>query len=465
MGKHSQKKKCYCALGLFLLAPLTLWAKEPILPNAPAVNLPAQTEPAVSPTAKSARPGIRLTREEAERMAIQHNPRVSVGRLLAIAQHQVVRETRSGELPALNGDLTGVKANEGSRLGGGELGASRLLDHAGAGLTLSQLITDFGRTNNLVASSDLREKAQSANAIATTEEIVLATDQAFYNALEAQALLKVARQTVNTRQTTQSQVSQLTKNHLKSTLDLSFANVNLSQARLMLLDATNNVKSSMAALDEVLGLDTDAQYQLVEENGQTPPLPPRDADGLIRLALQQRPDLRALNYQQQAAIKFSDAERDQTRPTIRALGVAGGTPVRSGTYFDASWYGAVGANVSVPIFNGDLFSSQEAEAKLEAKASAEQARQLRDRIVRDVRTSWLEANTAFQRLDVTAELLQQANLALRLANTRYNLGLSSIVELSQAQLQQTQSAIAQTNAQYQYRLSLATLNYETGALP
>ncbi|MGB7189623.1 MAG: TolC family protein [Acidobacteriaceae bacterium] len=85
--------------------------------------------------------------------------------------------------------------------------------------------------------------------------------------------------------------------------------------------------------------------------------------------------------------------------------------------------------------------------------------------MRDVRTSWLEANTAFQRLGVTAELLQQANLALRLANTRYKLGLSSIVELSQAQLQQTQAAITQTNAQYQYRLSLATLDYQTGAQP
>lgn len=330
---------------------------------------------------------------------------------------------------------------------------------------MTQLITDFGRTTNLVSSSKLREKAQNADAAATTEEIVLAADQAFYNALEAQALLKVAQQTVNTRQTTQSQVSQLTKNNLKSTLGLSFANVNLSQAKLLLLDARNNLESRMAALDEVLGLGTEVQYQLVEQNGEMPPPPPPDPAELIRLALQQRPDLQALNYEQQAALKYSDAERDQKWPTISALGVVGGTPVRSGEYFNSSCYGAVRANVRVPIFNGFLFSSQEAEAKLRAKASAEQTRQLRDRIVRDVRTSWLGANTAFQRLGVTAELLQQTNLALRLANTRYKLGLSSIVELSQAQLQQTQAAIAQTNAQYQYRLSLATLTYQTGAQP
>ena len=61
--------------------------------------------------------------------------------------------------------------------------ASRLFEHAGAGGGFTQLITDFGRTGNLVASSKLQEKAQNANALATTEDIVLATDQAFYNAL------------------------------------------------------------------------------------------------------------------------------------------------------------------------------------------------------------------------------------------------------------------------------------------
>jgi outer membrane protein len=65
------------------------------------------------------------------------------------------------------------------------------------------------------------------------------------------------------------------------------------------------------------------------------------------------------------------------------------------------------------------------------------------------------------RIGVTAQLLNQANQSLRLAQTRYKLGLSSIVELSQSQLQQTEAEIANTNAQYQYRLTLAnakTLN-------
>ena len=338
-------------------------------------------------------------------MAIKNNPRVSIGRLLALAQHQVVRETRAAELPTANGSITAMDAKDGSRISSGSLTASRLIEHAGAGGNFTQLITDFGKTSNLVASSKLLEKARNASALATTEDIVIATDQAFYNALEAQALVKVAQQNVDTRQTTQTQVNQMTQNNLKSTLDLSFANVNSSQAKLLQLDAQNNADSTMAALDAVLGLDRQVTYDLADISAAAQP-PPPDADQLIQLALQQRPDLQALNYDQQAAVKFSRAERDQKLPSISAAGTVGSVPIRPDQYYTSNWWGGIGINMNVPIFNGFLFSAEAKEAAIRAQAASEQSRELRDQIVRDVRTSWLAANTAFQRLSVTAELLQ-----------------------------------------------------------
>ena len=434
--------------------------------SAPQMGSAVTAQQGVTPQA----PGnpMRLTRQDAEQLAIKNNPRISVGRLLALAQHQIYRETRSALLPTLNGNITAVDANEGSRIGAGALTASRLLEHAGAGVTLTQLLTDFGRTSNLVSASKLREKAQNANAQATTEDIVLATDQAFYTALENQALLKVAQQTVDTRQAVERQIDELAKNNLKSNLDLTFAQVNLSQAKLLQLDAQNNLDASMAALTAVLGLDHQVTFELSEEDTQ-PPSPPAEVDGLIRTALQQRPDLQAFTYDQQAAEKFRRAQHDQLFPTLSTLGVAGGTPVRPDcfggcfpNYFVSSWYGAIGVNLSIPIFNGFLFSAEASEAKYRAQAAVENTRDLRDRILRDVRTAWLAANTAFQRVGVSAELAKQADLSLSLAQSRYHLGLGSIVELSQAQLQQTDAAIGYVNAQYQYRLALSTLNFEIG---
>jgi outer membrane protein len=193
--------------------------------------------------------------------------------------------------------------------------------------------------------------------------------------------------------------------------------------------------------------------------------PPQDAEKLTQLALRQRPDLQALNYSQQAAVKFSHAQRDQMLPSISAAGTVGSVPIRPAEYYTTNWWGGIGVNMNIPIFNGFLYSAQTKEAAIRAQAASEQSRDLRDRIVRDVRTAWLAANTAFQRVAVTDELLSQANLALTLAQTRYQLGLSSIVELSQAQFQQTDAAIGNADAQYQYRLSLATLNYQIGANP
>jgi outer membrane protein len=448
-------------------------------PSAAAVGLPASAElqmngavnSQAAPAAQAPTGPMRLSRKDAEQLALKNNPRISVGRLLALAQHQVYRETRSIELPTLSAAITAVDANEGSRVGAGALNAPRLLEHAGAGVTLSQLLTDFGRSTNLVSASKLRDKAQNANALAMAEDIVVATDQAFYTALESQALLKVAQQTVTTRQSVENQISELAKNRLKSNLDLTFAQVNLSQAKLMQLDAQNNLDSSMAALTAILGFDKQVSFGLKEEDAQ-PLSPPTDIEALIRTAFQQRPDLQAFTYQQQAAEKFRRAQRDQLFPTISALGVAGATPVRPDcfggcfpNYFVSSWYGAIGINMSIPVFNGFLITSQASEAKYRAQAAAESTRDLRNRIARDVRTAWLAANTAFQRVAVAAELAKQADLSLQLAQSRYHLGLGSIVELSQAQLQQTDAAIGYVNAQYQYRLTLSNLNFEVGMQP
>ena len=472
------------ALTTFLfvvLCPNSLFGQttnaSPQLPDAPQAALVALAQQGAAPMEQgssdlsSAQAEVRasgqhprLTQSDAEKLAIKNNPRVSVARLLALAQHQVVRETRSSELPTATANITAEDAEDASRISAGSLTASRLFEHAGAGGGFTQLLTDFGRTGNLIASSKLQEKAQNANALATVEDIVLATDQAFFNALQAQALLRVAQQNVSTRQTTETQVSELTKNKLKSTLDLSFADVNLSQAKLLLLDAQNNVDSTMAALDAVLGLDRQVTYELIGDDAVVI-TPPTDVDQLVQLAFQQRPDLQALTYSQQAAIKYSHAQRDQMLPSISAAGTVGSVPIRPAAYYLTNWWGGIGVNMNIPIFNGFLYSAQAKEASIRAQAASEQSRDLRDRIVRDVRTAWLAANTAYQRVAVSEELLKEANLALSLAQTRYQLGLSSIVELSQAQYQQTDAAIGNTDAQYQYRLSLATLNYQTGVNP
>ena len=258
-----------------------------------------------------------------------------------------------------------------------------------------------------------------------------------------------------------NQVDALFKSKLKSELDLSFANVNLAQAKLLLLDAQNNEDAALAALSAVLGFSNLQSFQLAEDSAPSAP-PPGNVDGLISTAFAMRPEILALQFQSESAKKFQKAERDLLFPDIRALGAVGDTPVRNPVV--SSWYGAVGVNVNIPVFNGFLYNARSREASLRAQATDERLRDLRDRISRDVRTAWLNANTAYDRLAVTQQLMDQADLALHLAQSRYNLGLGSIVELSQAQLQQTQAEISNAQAGYDYRLSLAVLQYQTSGI-
>jgi outer membrane protein len=405
-----------------------------------------------------------LTLHDAEQIAIRNNPRIRVAQLLARAQHQVVRETRSAYLPQLQAGAVAADANTGSRFTIDGLRSTRLLTHVGGGLDLQQLITDFGHTSNLIASSNLYEKAQNAQAQASTLDIVLVTDQAFYNTLEAQALVQVAQQTVDTRKTTDQQITELTNNKLRSTIDLAFADEDLARAQLLLLDAQTQYNNAINALTSVLGFDRPMTYTLVE-TGDAVSSPPPDQDQLVQMALKQRPDLMALDYDQQAAKKYSRAEREQLLPTVNTMGVVGITPVRDDQYFVSSWFGAVGVDVEVPIFNGFRYTAEANEADERAKAAQENLRDLRDRVVRDVRNAWLQTNTSYQKIAVTEKLLKASNMGLQLAQARYKLGLSSIVELSQSQLEQTQASIENVNAQYEYQLSLAALNYQLGNLP
>ena len=430
----------------------------------PTPNVPSNVPPF---SANQTNPGMvtSLSLQQAEALAIKHNPQISVARLTALASRQVTREVRSSLWPTVTGNITGVDAQSGSRITAGALNNPVIYERAAAGVMVSQLITDFGRTSNLISSANYRAKAENENAVATKEQVLLAVNQAFFNALQAQAVLTVAQQTVKDRETVANQVGALFKSKLKSELDFSFANVNLAQAQLLLLDAQNNQNATQATLSMVLGFPTQQNFLLVEETSPIAP-PPGNVDNLISQAFSMRPEILSLEFQYQSAKKFQTAERDLLFPNIRALGALGVTPVGSpavapdGSAFNNT-YGAVGANMEIPLFNGFLFTARAREASLRAQATDERLRDMRNLISRDVRTSWLNANTAYQRLSVTRQLQEQAKLALDLAQSRYKLGLGSIVELSQGQLQETQAEISYAQAAYDYRLSLAVLAYET----
>lgn len=437
----------------------------------PAVLLMAASgvAPGQSPqTAQGTTPALgalALNLKDAEAMALKNHPRVQSAQFSALASNQVVREQLAAYYPTVYGSVTGSVADHESRIGAGFLTDSRLFNRFGQGITVNQLITDSGRTSNLVADSRLQAQAAQQNVEATRFDVLLEVNQAFFEVLRAQALLKVAEQTVSERQVVADQVTALVNNKLKSNLDLSFAQVNLAQARLLLITSQNNIGKAFAQLARALGSDTPQSYTLVD--APLPQAPPPAADSLVTQAMTNRPELIALRLDSEAAYKFQKAERDLSFPTVEGMGVAGYIPdIAQLTLPRATpdHYEAAAININIPVFNGHLFAARRTEALMRARAADQNLRNAQERIARDVRDAWADANTAYQQIDVSDQLVSQAKLAQALAQGRYNLGLSSIVELNQAQLGETEAEIQDVNTKYDYQIQNAALQYQIGLL-
>ena len=406
-----------------------------------------------------------LTLEQARALALKNHPQVLASQAMYQRADQLTREARAAYFPTLNGDITGAQAEVNSRVGAGLINDSRLFNHFGSGLTLQQLITDLGRTHNLVASSSLQAQASRQDYQATRCDVILAVDQGYYDVLLSEQLVNLAQQTVKTRQTVVDQVSELTRNKLKSEVDLSFAQVNLADAKLMLLRAQDRLTAAYAQLSQTLGTDQDARYELADQ--PMPPNPPSDAAPLIAQAIQNRPEMASFRLQVESAQKFVFAERDLKRPSVNLTGVGGVLPYINPGNANANipeTYESLAVNVQIPIFNGFLFSARREAAQYQLIATQQRARDLQDRIARDVRTAYERTKTNFEAIAATQQLLTQANMALNLAQGRYDLGLASIVELTQAQLGQTSAQVENLNAKYEYQEAYAALQYTLGSL-
>ncbi|MGD0585439.1 MAG: TolC family protein, partial [Oryzomonas sp.] len=288
---------------------------------------------------------VHLTLAEAEKLAVKNNPQLSAAVLNAAASFQIPIEYRAAYLPTLQGNATGVVSEQGSRLAAGGLNNPIVYNRFAAGLSLSQMITDFGRTGNLVDMAKLRADAQN-------------------------------------------QVAEL---------DVSFANVNLADAKLLLVQAENTLKSTRAQLAEVLAVPGDTAFVLVDE--PTPePLSVR-LDSLIQQALSDRPELKGIHLEQSAAEKFVSAEHALNYPNLGILGTAGYVPDRQPQIPER--YGAIGFNLNIPIFNGWLFKARENEAELRAQATHQHANDLENQVARDVRVAYLSSETAYERVGLT----------------------------------------------------------------
>jgi outer membrane protein len=399
-----------------------------------------------------------LSLAQAQEMAIRNHPGLAAAALSAQSGESLIKEARAAYFPTLNANITAAAAESGATLSAGAITTSSLYTRAATGVIATQLVSDFGRTGKLAESAKLRSDALGRNVESTRAQLLLEVQVAYYEALAAQSVLAVSQQTLELRRLTLRQVDALAQSGLRSTVDVSFAQVNVSEAELVLSRAESGAQASHARLAAALGYERDQSFTLSDE-----PLPQplsSDAQALIDHALQSRPDLAAFRLNHDALERFAEAEGRLKAPTISAVAVAGVAPWRDERLRES--YSAASVNVSVPVLNGGLLGARSAEAALHAASAGKSAQEMAVQIARDVRVAWLAASDAFRRLDVTARLVAQADEAVRLARARYDNGLGSIVELNQGEVNQSEAQRIAASAKYDYLIAIAALNYAAG---
>jgi len=416
---------------------------------------------AQSPGAATAADPEALTLAQARALALKNHPDIAASDYRAQAQHEVYVQSRAGLLPQVNLYADAVHAGaDNTRLMAGGINNPSVFSRTALGVGASQLITDFGHTANLAASSRLQANAAQDVALTTRAQVLLAVDHDYFALLQAQALEVVARQTLETRQLLLQRVSILAQNKLKSDLDVSFAQVGTEDARLLVQRAHSDADAAQATLATVLGYRDVHTFVLADQSADASAVEP-GAAALVVQALQDRPELANLRNQRDAAQKLARSLRDARLPTVSAVFDAGNAPTHDARLPDN--YSAAGITVSVPLFAGGLYAARQHEAELRARAADAALRTVEDEVARDVRVAVLNLNSARERLRTSAQLRRYATTAYELAEARYRAGSSSIVELSQAQLALTSAQLEETASRYEVLSRAAELEYQTGA--
>ena len=410
----------------------------------------------------SSKPSSPLTLKQAQDIALKQHPEILASKYRLSASEYVVKEVDANYLPQIN--LNGVRAfsNNNARIASESQGIanSLILDRLSYGVSASQLITDFGRTGYLSSSAKDQVKAQAYQSLSIRERVVFEVTSCYYNVLRAQKILEVALKTQKARQLLFDKIYALQESQLKSSLDVSMASQLLYEAKQLVLNAENNLDKAWADLSKALGFK-ETKHFILKDTQEVSPLK-HEFDHFLKQAQKYNPEINKIRAELSAAQNKYSADQASNYPSINAFGYAGETPLRDKSKLDSS-YGAAGINLSFPVFTGGRITAIATRSKEQMNAVIQDLVEKDNKLSRDIRVAWDNAQTAYENIKVSQEIFKTSTESLILMQERYAAKLNSIVDLSQVELSQTQAEIAYSNAIYDYVIHLAFLAYLVGS--
>ena len=443
--------------GLLLATPLAAQSAAPP---------PASTDPA-DPGRTAPSDTLRLGVEEAVRRATTVNEDVLVARAEKARAAGTITEVRSDALPQITANF-GYTRNIQTPViffGSGDETQQVRIGNANeysCGLNLEQTLLDFSLGPAREAAR-LGRRASDAQLEAARIDVALRTRESYYQVLLSQALVRVRRQALEQAERRLEQVRAFREAGTGSEFDLLTARVEVENLRPDLIEARNELELSRNRLKRTVGVPLERTLALTDSFPDPTAAAPESA--YVEEALARRSDLEGQRVRVRLQEENVTAEE---RSDLPALSLVAGLTRRASSddllppEQDFVQTASAGLSFSVPLFDGNRQAGQVQQARAARNREQYRLRQLREDVRLQVQQAYQAMEAARQRIEATASTVQRAERALEIAQTRFRNGLSTQVELNDAELAVTQARTNHVRALHAYSVARARLMAATG---
>jgi outer membrane protein TolC len=411
--------------------------------------------------------GNPLTLQEAIEIALSHHPTLLAAQGALQVQRALVGEVRSNYFPQLNlqGNYTRATGNASASVQSSQALAqprqtprpsNTSFNNYAATLTLQQRIFDFGKTIADVESARETMQGSDWSSQDFRQTVAVNVKVAYFGLLQARRLVQVQEETVKQFKEHLDQAEGFYRAGTRTRYDVTTAEVNLTNAQLELIKARNadvvarvTLANAMGVPDRPMGEMEDLlSFKKIEIT----------EDQAIQDALSSRPDLMSLEAQRRAADATIRSARRSYFPVLS--GVADYT--WRGQDYPLVWNWDVGAILTIPLFSGYLTQSQVAAARANMIVADANKEVLRQNVILEVHQVFANLKEAEERVQTSEVVVRQAEENLDQANGRFQAGVGTTVEQTDAQVLLTNAKTSRIQALYDYRVAVAQLQKAMG---
>ena len=445
----------------------------------------------IAPPKELIEQGAVLTLDQCINIAIKMNPGVSAAKSTTDIYQSRIGEVKANYFPQVNVASGYNRENPSGDFHGD-------YNQYGGTASVSQLLFDFGKTPTQTKVAKLNLSSSRNNLDNTIVQLAFNVKQNYYNVLAAKLSEDIYKKSIKEYEEHLRQAKAFFKIGTISKIDVTTAEVNLSNAQLNYIKAEDQYKTSISLLNNVMGIPNAPEYSIadtltyksnvkvgvsnsstkiinVANKSNNPSLKSsvEETDIVENLAFKKfditledatkkafdnRPDLKALIATQASAKASVRLAQSNYFPTVSGTASYGW----GGTTFplDNGW--AFGANVNIPVFNGLLTQNQVKEAKANLDVQSANLEALKQTVYLNVQQSYISLADAEKSIPLAEIIEKQAKENLQLANGRYKVGLGSSIEVEDAETNYNNAQLSYIQAFYNYNIARINLEKAMG---